>query len=257
MDPALIDRTTQPILGISDGGQLVRTMTIAGIESNVPAKILSTNLRGSSTRMVRLESGWGSRLAGAFTADVEVFVLKGDIEIGSVGLGAYEYAAIPGGGVVGGFRSRQGAIALMITSGPIRYDTSTGGAPARIVVGRPSETSWHREFEGLDIDVRPIATSEISEVWLGSTGLSPGNPAWHKHPFDEETFVLEGELQYRDFANGEIVTTDASPGSYFYRPAGWRHCGPLSVGEETPLMFHRSLRSHQTELLESEDVPQV
>lgn len=246
MDPALIDRTSQPVIGITHASQPDRAMTISGIEHSVPARILSTNLRGTATRLVRLNPGWGSRLAGCFTANVEIFVLKGDIRVGSVELADYEYVGIPSGGVVGGFRTEMGAIALLMTSGPVRYDTSSGGASAKLVVGRPANTGWEREFEEADIYVRPLATSEISEVWLGSTRQHPENPLWHEHTHDEETFVLDGSVDYIDERNDETVSTHASPGSYYYRPAGRRHTVPVLASEEAVLMFHRSLGGHET-----------
>lgn len=253
MDPALIDRTTQPILGINESEQPVRPMTISGIEQSIPAKILSTDLRGSGTRLVRLNPGWGSRLAGAFTADIEIFVLKGNIRIGSIDLADYDYAAIPGGRVVGGFRSEAGAVALLMTCGPVRYDTSTGGAPADLVIGRPGETSWQRETDGTQLFTRTVATSGIGQVWLGSTHQDVGNHVWHRHIHDEETFVLDGEVTYVDSVDETLVTTRGGVGSYFYRPAGSRHTTPALIGDETVLTFHRSLGRHHTELVELEE----
>lgn len=244
MDPALTDRTTRPILGIRHLDQPNRPMTIPGIERPVQAKILSSSLRGTGTRVVRFEAGWGSRLAGAFTAAVEVFILKGDLVVGSVQLGDYEYARIPKSGVVGGFRSERGAIALLMTSGPVRYDTSTGGAAASLIVGRPSETRWESEWDNTAVFVRPLAAGDSSQAWLGSTQLE-GNELWHTHPHDEETFVLEGDLEYADRVDDGTVLTTASPGSYFYRPAGTEHTSPAVRGDETVLTFNRSLGPHE------------
>jgi mannose-6-phosphate isomerase-like protein (cupin superfamily) len=252
MDPALTDRTIRPILGISHTTQPVRPMIIPGIEQRVHARILSTNPRASATRIVRLESGWGTRLAGAFTAAVEVFVLKGDLILGPVKLTDYEYALIPSGGVVGGFRTEMGAIALIMTSGPVRYDSSSGGAAAVLAVGRPVESRWEREWPGVDLFVRPLATTAFSQVWVGSTQLSSESEIWHRHAHDEETFVLEGTFSCVDRLDGEAVMTSAEPGSYFYRPAGTQHTAPAALGQETVLTFHRSLGPHENELIEGD-----
>lgn len=252
MDPALTDRTIRPIVGISHVEQPVRQMTIPGIEQSVHAKILSSSLRGAGTRIVRLASGWGSRLAGAFTAHVEVFILKGDLHVGSVKLTDYEYAYVPSGRVVGGFHTETGAIALFMTSSPVRYDTSGGGTAATPVVGRPGETKWARERDGVDLFVRPLATTRFGQIWLGSTQLDPQGETWHQHAHDEETFVLEGAISCVDRPNGEPVTTLASPGFYFYRPAGTRHTAPAALGQETVLTFHRSLGPHETDLIDGD-----
>lgn len=250
MDPALTDRTSRPILGVSHTEQPVRPMSISGIERSIHAKILSSTFHGAGTRIVRLEAGWGSRLAGAFTADVELFVLKGDVSVGSVHLTDYEYILIPSGGVVGGFRTEAGAVVLMMTSGPVRYDTASGGAAAALVHGRPGEAEWERESEDLDLFVRPLAMKDRRQVWLGSSHLSPEHDMWHQHPHDEETFVLEGAFSCRDLTNKDTVATSASAGSYFYRPAGSKHTAPVPLQEETVLTFHRSIGAHTTELVD-------
>lgn len=250
IDPALTDRTIRPIVGIRHAEQADRPMTIPGIERSAHARILSTTLRGAATRIVHLESGWGSRLAGAFTAAVELFVLKGDLSVGSVELTDYDYVLIPGGGVIGGFRTESGAFALLMTSGPVRYDTSSGGASADVVLGRPSETEWEKERPGAEIFARPVATTAFGQVWLGSTLLSQDSEIWHRHPHDEETFVLEGAFSCIDRPDGESVTSTASPGSYFYRPAGTPHTAPAALGQETVLTFHRSLGPHEIDLID-------
>lgn len=252
MDPALTDRTIRPVLGVSHAGQPIRPMSVPGIERSFHAKILSSTFRGAGTRIARLEAGWGSRLAGAFTADLELFVLTGDVFVGSVQLSDYEYISIPRGGVVGGFRTDTGAVVLMMTSGPVRYDTASGGAAATLVHGRPGEGEWQREFEGLDLFERPLAMNDRRRVWLGSTQLTAEHDMWHQHPHDEETFLLEGTFSCKDQANGDTVATSASPGSYFYRPAGSRHTAPVALGEETVMTFHRSIGAHETELVDND-----
>jgi len=250
MDPALIDRTSRSVLGIRYEEQPVRPMTISGIEGSLPAKILSTDTRGTSTRLVIARPGWGSRLAGAFTADIEVFVLKGDLRIGNEHLADYEYASVPAGGVVGGIATESGAVALLMTAGPVRFDTSTGGARADLVTGRPSDAQWVREIDGTGHFVHPLAATARGEVWIGSTRQDPDSPVWHRHPHDEETFVMEGQFSYQDICQHEVILTEAAPGSYFYRPAGTAHTGPIPTTDETVLTFNRALGGgHSNELL--------
>jgi hypothetical protein len=248
MDPAVTDRTCNPILGVTDRDLPVRSMTVSGIENNIKAKILSTDLRGAATRIVVFPPGWGSRLTGSFTGDVGVFVLQGDLRVGSVALRDYEYVSIPSGGVIGRFTTENGVIALLMTSKPIRYDTSRGGAPADLVVGRPSETSWSRHAENSDLFIRPVCTSKMSTIWLGSV-MAPVHDVtvWTESDVDEETFVLEGRIEYMDEVDEKIVVTKATAGSYFYRPAGTRHTAPMRIGEETVMTFHRSMPAGMAE----------
>lgn len=252
MDSALVDRTTIAILGVTDGEQPLRPMTIPGIEGKLPAKTLSTDLRGSSTRLARFAPGWGSALAGAFSAHIEVFVIGGSLQVGPHELDAYHYVAIPRGGVVTGLGSTRGGLALLMTSGPVRYDTSTGGAPARLVVGRPSETSWARLDPEAELFSRPLARGPTGDIWIGSSAQDPDHPVWHRHPHDEECLVLGGEVVYVDRTGGEEVTTHGGAGSYFYRPAGSVHTAPCPVSAETVLTFHRSFGRHQSERVDDQ-----
>lgn len=257
MDPALIDRTANSILGIDMDAQPVRNMTIAGIEDAVPAKILSTDLRGAATRLLRIPPGWGSRLSGSFTASISVFVLKGSVQAGSVTLSDYELVTVPAHGVIGGFRSETGAVALFMTSAPIRFDTSTGGAQADLTVGRPSASTWQRDEGESSLFTRALASSGTEEAWLGSTRQDPASPVWHRHTSDQETLVLDGDVRYVDLVDGRPVVTQGSPGTYFYRPAETAHAGPATTGDTSVVTFNRSLGHRDRHLLDETEVQQA
>lgn len=250
MDPALADRTKRSILGITDGDQPLRAIAIPGIEGSIPAKILSTNLRGASTRLIRAGAGWGSGIAGLFTADVEVFVLEGDLQVGSDIVTDYEYAAVSARGVIGRFRTERGVVALLMTSGPVQYDTSSGGPTAKSVVGRPADSAWARTYDDVGLFTRPLATGPNGDIWIGSSHLAPGSDFWHRHPHDEESFVLEGAISYSDWIDDTRVDTRCQGGGYFFRPAGTIHSGPRVEGEKSVLVFHRSFGSRVSERVE-------
>ena len=130
MDPALVDRTVTHLAGVDDASLPVRPMTIAGISGPLEARILSTDMRGASTRLVRLPAGWGSEAPGAFSAEVEVFVIRGAFEAGAHVLEAGDYIHLPQGHVVPRVRAAEDGAALLMTSAPLRYDTSAAGPPA-------------------------------------------------------------------------------------------------------------------------------
>ena len=254
VDPAVIDRTIKPILGVAESSLPVRPMTIPGIEGSVPARILSTDLRGSSTRLVRLDHGWGTGLAGSFSADVEIFVIRGGLTVGGESIGDNEYVAIWQGGVVPGIRVDDAGTALLMTSGSIKYDTASGGGTADLLVGRPLSLDWEPVAGQPGRFVRPIGVGPAGAVWLGGAHeWHQGDGPWHKHPTDEECFVVDGEMIVTDAIGSDIVTSHAMPGTYFYRPKSAAHGGPGSECADTAITFHRAFGPHETEWVE--DLP--
>jgi hypothetical protein len=254
VDPALIDRRTTPLLGIDESTLRERTMVIPGIEGGLDAKILSTDLRGSTTRLVRLRSGWGARIAGAFSGHFELFVIRGAVEIGSETLGTHDYVAVPELRVISGIRATADGLALLMTSAPVRYDTSTGGAPARLHIGRAAAATWEAVSHQPGRYVRTLGTGPTGDVWIGgATHWSQEGGPWHRHLHDEECLVIDGSFRFTNLVEGAVVTDEGTPGTYSYRPAGTLHDGPGSGCDEPSLTFHRAFGSLGTEWVDAEE----
>ena len=246
MDPALVDRTVTHLVQTDDAALPTRPMTIAGIEGSVEARILSTDLRGSSTRLVRLRSGWGSGLVGAFTADVELFVVSGAVQIGSHRLATCDYGAFRQGSLAPGLRVVEDGLALLMTSAPVRYDTSASGTAATAHVGLASEREWAPISELPGRHVKHLGPGPAGDVWIGwSEGWDNAEGPWHRHPCHEECFVVAGELTLRESPSETVH--QAGPGSYFFRPAETPHAGPGSRCDETSLTFHRTFGDLHTD----------
>ncbi len=244
MDPALVDRTVTHLAGIHDASLPVRSMTIPGIDGALEARILSTDLKGSSTRLVRLRAGWGPQSRGAFTADVEIFVIQGSLEAGPHALEAGDYVHLPKGRTVPRLRVAADGAALLMTSAPVRYDPTFAGAPAELTPGQASETEWIPVPEMPGRHIKPLGRGPVGDVWLsGAREWDHGDGGWHHHPQHEECFVIEGEIVMQEA--DKMVT--ARPGTYFFRPAGTPHCGPGSRCKETMLAFHRAFGDLSTQ----------
>ena len=240
-DPALVDRTVIHLAGISDASLPIRSMTIPGIDGSLEARILSTDLRGSSTRLVRLRAGWGSEARGAFGAEVEIFVIQGALEAGPHALEAGDYVHLPKGRTIPRLRTTADGAALLMTSAPVRYDTSFQGQPAELAPGRASEQDWIPVPEMPGRHVKPLGRGPVGDVWLGGAReWDHGDGGWHRHPHHEECFVIDGEtvLRERSTTADEMIAAEA--GAYFFRPAGTLHCGPGSRCDDTMLAFHRA-----------------
>ena len=248
MDPALVDRTVTHLAGIDDASLPIRPMTIGGISGSLEARILSTDLRGSSTRLVRLRSGWGSETPGAFSAAVELFVIGGALEAGDHVLEAGDYLHVAQDRVVPRLRVVDDGAALLMTTAPVRYDPSFQGRPADLTPGRASDQDWVPVPQMPGRLMKRLGRGPVGDVWLdGAHRWDHGDGPWHCHPHHEECFVIDGEITLRERREGSDAVVTAGPGTYFFRPAGVLHSGPGSRCEDTALAFHRAFGDLRTD----------
>lgn len=252
MDPALLDRTATRLAGIEDASLPVRSMTIPGIDGALEARILSTDLKGSSTRLVRLREGWGPEGRGAFSAEVELFVIQGSLEVGAHELGAGDYVHVPKGRTIPRLRITGGGSALLMTSAPVGFDPAFQGRPAELEPGRASEHDWIPVPEMPGRHIKPLGRGPLGEVWLaGAREWDHGDGGWHRHRHHEECFIISGEVTLRERPDHADEVIAAGPGTYFFRPAGALHCGPGSRCDDTMLAFHRAFGDLNTEWIDS------
>ncbi len=241
VDPALVDRTVTHLAGIDDASLRSRAMSIPGISGSLDARILSTDLRGSSTRLVRLHRGWASEASGAFTAEVELFVFRGALQVGDHVLETGDYVHVPQNRVVPGLRVADDGAALLMTSAPVRFDQNFSGRPADLEPGRASDQDWVPVPQMPGRFVKHLGRGPVGDVWLGGAHQwDHTDGGWHCHPHHEECFVIDGEITLRERHDDPDALLAAGPGTYFFRPAGVLHGGPGSRCEGTALAFHRA-----------------
>lgn len=248
VDPALVDRTVTHLAGVDDASLPVRPMTIPGISGSLEARILSTDLRGSSTRLVRLRSGWGSEMPGGLTSAVELFVFQGALQVGDCTLETGDYLHVPQNQVVGGLQVTEDGAALLMSSGPMRYDQFFAGRPADLEPGRASHQDWEPVPEMPGRFMKRLGQGPAGDVWLGGAHRWDNRDGgWHRHPHHEECFVIDGEIILRERPDASDEPLIAGPGTYFFRPASVPHCGPGSRCDDTALTFHRAFGDLHTD----------
>lgn len=228
----------------------IRTMRIAGLEGRMEARILSRDRSGPVTRLARIPSGFGSGAAGAFTADLELFVVKGALALGGAEVGENDYAAVRAGQVISGLRASADSLALVMTAAPVRFDLSAGGGLSAPLLGRAGTFRWEEYGDMSGWFVMPLAEGLCGRVWLsGWKGWGNGGGRWRICESPEEMFVLDGSLLFAEIPFPESAplfdpslaeTRRLGSGSYVYRLPGQPHAGPGS-GAESALAFHRSL----------------
>lgn len=261
VDPALVDRRSQSLRAIEEGDLPSRTMTIAGCEGRIEARILSKDLSGPATRLALIPEGWGSGVVGAFTADLELFVIRGRMSVAGERIGQYDYAAVRAGEVISGLRARSDSLALVMTSAPIRYDTSAGGMLSKPLVGLSAAVPWSPVSELPGRFSRPLADGPSGPVWLsGAREWSNEDGSWHVHEAAEEVFILEGEFTVaerrpvpgREGDDHRDEVHQCGPGTYTFRLPARPHAGPGSASSDLAIAFHRLHGPRSTEWLEAD-----
>ena len=250
-DPALTDRTVTHLVNIDEASLPSRNMTIAGIEGPINARILSTDMRGATTRLVRMSAGWGTVQAGAFTADVEVFVVTGAIHVGAHPLRPCDYAAFRQGRTLPGLRAFSDTTALLMSSAPPRYATDNPQA-VDIHIGKPSAHEWQAIPELPGRHLKHLGPGPAGDVWIEwAEGWDHHDGPWHRHPHHEECFVVAGRLSLRERQEGDAAE-EAHAGHYFFRPANTAHTGPGSHCGDPAITFHRAFGNLQTDWLQTD-----
>lgn len=209
-------------------------MTISGIRGSLASRILSREAKGAATRLVEIPVGWGTSQAGAFTGDVELFVLSGmaliggkvrfRIRTGAEPLGPLTYTVLRAHAPVGGIEIVEPMRALLFTSGPVRYqpvDEAPSGPPEIFGTG---ERKWQRQRDGRAVSsITPPGHGP--SLWLSAALDWRHEGSWHRHPAPHDWFLIEGDMTVTDRWEESSRATTYRSGGYAYRPAGWDHAG--------------------------------
>ncbi|HDH03494.1 MAG TPA: hypothetical protein ENH15_04535 [Actinobacteria bacterium] len=256
MDPAIVDRRTTHLPGVDEAGLPVRTMSIAGLEGRLATRVLSKDMSGPATRIAKFEGSWGSGATGAFTADVSVLVLNGRLRIGAQSIGQYDFAHIPQRCMVPGIRAEDGTMALLLTTAPFSYDTTSGGMAGAVEIVRATEIPWEAQPCQEGRFVKRLASTRQGDSWLsGSVDWSGDDGPWHRHAVAEEMVLLDGELTISELDGRGPQTHTYLPGGYVWRPAGILHAGPGSSAEGKAIAFHHTSGVLETEWVDEQSMP--
>ena len=239
LDPAVIDRSKRyigPVDGLSLPG---RDMTISGIDEKAAARILSKHPKGPTTRFVELPAGWGARRPGAFTADVELFVIKGALVIDGRRVGPHCLVTMEQAAAVGELRTEHGLSGLLFTGAPVRFAAgSSEESQARVLSF--VDRDWEIAGPGMLAKTMagPVVTSRL--VMAGHVATT----GWTRHSQWSERFVLTGRWREQAATGedpGEPILMGA--GSYLSRPAGVGFDGPGGGTDTTAVFLDRVVAS--------------
>lgn len=210
---------------------------------DVHRKCLSTDIQdGSSSNLVQFPAGWRRPSTGFLpTADLEIYVLSGDLSLSDTHLTDHTYAFLPAGSRLADCSSGSGATALVFLNG--RPSWQPGEPPADLLDARrvipylnlyeaPWTGNFHPQFPmgaGRKWLRRDPVTTE--ESWILATFPLRHGRKPEKHPVVEEMYLVAGEV----ISPIGVMR----PGAYFWRPPEIWH-GPY--GSKTgSFYFFRTL----------------
>lgn len=207
-------------------------------------KLLSADrATGASSCIVLCPPGW-TRAGGAMAVDEELYVLDGELRLGTVGYREDNYAFLPAGFDRGAATAPAGATFLSFLSGPLAAGPA-GHDPARLVQRVDlTAAAWDGDFDRFGLgSMKARARMRLlrdDPVTRENTYLTATVPFLHgvrseRHPIAQEFFVLWGELA------GNTGTMQA--GAYCFRPPMVLH-GPYGSRSGAVILF-RSLGGGQ------------
>lgn len=194
------------------------------------ARILSRDdTTGAFSAILRYPPGWHRPTPEALTADEELFVLDGMLEIGGQRYTRSDYACLPAGYPRSHARTADGAVVLTLMSREAQAATVTGSYDQRKLV--PHVSTETRPWGGTeDVGNPGLQNSGVRTQWLrrdpdtGEETYLLAMLPWveertESHPVVQEMFLLSGEI-----TGGNVGVMQ--PGAYFWRPEDVVH-GPF------------------------------
>jgi hypothetical protein len=227
-------------------------------------KLLSQSTSmGAVSQITHVPAGW-IQPAGYDEVDNEVFVLEGDLSIGE-GIDAekltkYSYSYMPAGVMRGPVKSRQGAVLMQWLKGAPKFvvsnrDREGARTHARVRDWNNYKGPWYIDKPFPDYRIGGNFKGALHKLlredpdtgemtWMSFNSGIPAPPSarlgnfgggYEVHPSFEEYFFPE---KSNDTVIGECLKQGLTPvtygnNTYWWRPGGIGHGGPLSKGDGT------------------------
>jgi len=240
-----------------------RPFSVPSIPEGIEVKLLSRDrITGAVSLLARFPARWRHDARGSHSGDEELFVLEGDLRIGSKVLTERAYAYIPAGSVHGPRSTETGCLALWFFSTAPDFlpeaERSAESSQARSPLFKQyDEEPWVSSVEagfartpGIFMKILRMDERTGAMTWIA--GSFSGRPPrqWEAHTTWEEGYCLDGEFLLAECLPEGMRIGSLKKGSYFFRPAGIRHVGPYSGTTSYVLWFFRTPARLETSYFE-------
>ena len=196
--------------------------------------------RRTSNR-VDLPRDWKGTTGGAPGRSMELFVLRGEVEVADLRLGRGGYMYFPAGSLGFNLSTREGAQVLYFVN-----DVDPEAVIQSPIIIDSDVLEWtDGATPGVEIKELRSDPGNGSRTWLMRVATGASVP-WETSSEAREGYLVSGNQQYSECINGEVETWIYSPGGYFQRPADTIHGGPEAVAYIDAVWLLRELSSGET-----------
>jgi quercetin dioxygenase-like cupin family protein len=195
--------------------------------------------RRTSNRLL-LPADWKGSTGASPGKSVELFVVAGDITLGTTAMKAGSYAYIPPGFTGSNIVTASGAVVLYFLDDPnpaavIRTPLLMD---SNILDWRPVSD----EPEDFGFSVKELRMDPGSGVRISLLRIDPGaTQVWRRTGATEEGYLLSGNYRHSECVDGDVLTYVYLPGGYFARPAGAVHGGPEATALSPSVWYLRRM----------------
>lgn len=219
MDPSQIDRRRGLLLGISDASLPIRNMVVPGIAGKIEQRILSTNMQGESTRLVKASIRWAADSVGHFSSSFDLIILSGSIQINEVLVKPLSFVRVIHNALIRDFSIDGPTTAIMCTEAPLKFLAKSPDSSSEVLFG-------HQYIEPVGTDFDSTYSYSLTpksfprQCWIQRWGNSAiQNPdIWLRRNAHEECFILRGPITINSMVGGDIVRFVYKAGGYYCFP---------------------------------------
>ncbi len=191
-----------------------------------------------SSRRIDLPPDWSGTSGGSPGRSLEIFVLKGRLELADIELGPGGYAFLPAGSLGFNLKSAAGAQILYFLN-----DVDPESIIRSPIIINSGLLGWDAA------DIAGVATKELrkdpgngARTWL--LRVSPGaSLPWQVSSVLREGYLVTGSYRHSECVLGEVHTWPYGPGGYFYRPPDTINGGPSAAALTESIWLLREMAS--------------
>lgn len=195
--------------------------------------------RRTSNRLL-LPADWKGSTGAAPGKSVELFVVTGEISLGTMTMKAGSYAYIPPGFTGSSIGTTAGAVVLYFLDDP--NPSAVIETPLLLDSNLLDWQPASDEPEDFGFSVKELRMDPGSGVRISLLRIDPGAmQLWRQAAATEEGYLLSGNYRHSECVDGEVITFDYQPGGYFARPGGAVHGGPEASAISSSVWYLRRM----------------
>ncbi len=192
-----------------------------------------------SSNLVSLPADWSFTTGGLPDKSIELYVLRGEVQLGDLKLQPGGYAWLPSGTTGVPLATTDGAQLLYFLD-----DANPDSVIQTPLVLNEELVPWQytRDLAGFGIAEKVLRDDPGSGARTWLRRVEPGATLpWQRSSVREEGMLLSGDYWHSECVEGIPVTRQYLPGGYYYRPSGAVNGGPESRATTPSVWYLRTI----------------